>query len=138
MAMQSKRLILFAVVVVSAALLAVGSWFVWFQKGRNPPIPDEKEAGVVLLAKTLTGPGYFHGPDRPTETLLGEGGPWIAPQDALDQLERVTRTRGYDAARTEKAKRLIEELTEPHPSRVVGGERIQLVRLNLALDQLKE
>jgi len=136
--MQSKRLILFAVAVVTAAVLAVGSWLVWFQKDRNPPIPDEKEAGVALLATTLTGPGYFHGPDRPAETLLGEGGPWIAPQDALDQLERVSRTRGYAAARTEKVKELIEKLTEPHPSRVVGGERIQLVRLNLALDQLKE
>ena len=134
--MNSKRSILLATVV---ALLAIGiAGFVWFRNDRSFKIPDEKKVGVALLAETLTGPRYFQEPEHPSEFLRGEGGPWIAPEDAKNQVERVARERGYEARQAEKLEKLIEKLTEPHPSRVMGGERIQLVRLNLALDQLKE
>lgn len=133
--MNSKRSIILAI-TIAVVLLAIGN--AWFRHNRNLNIPDEKKAGVALLAETLTGPRYFQGPEHPSDFLTGEGGPWIAPEDAMKQVERVAQERRYDAAQTEKLKKLIEKLTEPHPSRVVGGDRIQLVRLNLALDQLKE
>jgi len=136
--MNSKRSILLAITIVFVLFATGLAWFVWFRNNRDFKIPDEKKAGVALLAETLTGPGYFQAPEHPAEFLSGEGGPWIAPEDALKQVERVAKERHYDALQTEKLKKFIGKLTEPHPSRVMGGDRIQLVRLNLALDQLKE
>lgn len=136
--MNSKRSIILAI-TIAFILLAIGiAWFVWFRNDRNFKILDEKKVGVALLAETLTGPAYFHEPEHSSEFLSGEGGPWIAPEDAMSQVERVVQERHFDPVQTEKVKKLIEKLTEQHPSRVVGGDRIQLVRLNLALDQLKE
>lgn len=134
--MNSKRSIILAIVFVLFAIGIVG--FIWVRHDRSFKIPDEKKVGVALLAETLTGPRYFQEPEHPSEFLNGEGGPWIAPEDAMKQVERVAQERRYDAGQSEKLKKLIEKLTESNPSRVVGGERIQLVRLNLALDQLKE
>ena len=131
-----RRNILIA--VVAAVILLIGAGCYFFTHRDRWIIPNEKEAGVALLAEKLTGPGYFHQVDTASEFSQGEGGPWIAPGSALDQVDRIVRERKFDRVRTEKLKRLIGKLTEPHPSRVVGGERIQLVRLNLALDQLKE
>ena len=135
--MNSKRSIILAITIAFLFAIGVAS-FVWFRNDRSFKILDEKKVGVALLAETLTGPRYFQEPEHPAEFLSGEGGPWIAPEDAMKQAGRVAQERRYDAAQTEKLKTLIEKLTEAHPSRVIGGDRIQLVRLNLALDQLKE
>jgi len=99
------------------------------------PVPDEKSAGVALLAKQQAGPGYFH-EVKADPTPFDTGGPWIALDEVQRQKERVVRERKMDEAQAKALDQLISQLSETHPSRAVGGERIQLVKLNLALDKL--
>jgi K+-transporting ATPase ATPase C chain len=97
------------------------------------PIPDEKAAAQELLEAKLSGPMYFQ---------LGESSaelpsPYITPAQARAQMDRVIGERHFDAAQREKVEVLIKELTEPSPSRMVGTERLNALRLNLALDEMK-
>jgi len=134
--MSSHRLKIITILVTLVALLGIG--IVRYGKildERALKIPDEKAAGVELLAKTQSGPGYFH--DGKESSPEGDG-PWITPDEANAQLERVVAERKFSAGQMDKVKQLITKLTEPHPSRLVGTDRIPLVRLNLALDEIKE
>ncbi|BCU77104.1 potassium-transporting ATPase subunit C [Luteolibacter sp. LG18] len=131
--MNPIRLKLAVVLAVAIALVAIG--LVQWKHRDGLSIPDEKVAGVELLAKTQSGPGYFHAAN---ESTAEDGGPWITPDEANAQLDRVVSVRKLSGAGMEKVKLLVSKLTEPHPSRLVGGERIPLVRLNLALDEIKE
>jgi K+-transporting ATPase ATPase C chain len=97
------------------------------------PIPDEKAVAQELLEAKLSGPKYFQ---------LGESSaelpnPYITPAQARAQLERVVAERHLDAAKRERLESLIKELTEPSPSRMVGTERLNALKLNLALDEIK-
>ena len=62
---------------------------------------------------------------------------WIPPDKAAAQIDRVMRERKFDEGARGKLDKLINDLTEPHPSRVIGGYRVNLARLNVALDAMK-
>lgn len=96
----------------------------------QPPPPDEKAAGLALLAEKLSGPRYF------TSTTQEEGQLWIRPQDAVSQLPRIMAERKLGPDANRKIHDLIDRLTVPPASRMVGGERINLLQLNLALDSI--
>jgi K+-transporting ATPase c subunit len=97
-------------------------------------VPDEKAAGVALLAEKLDGPGYFHASSPKEAGPFDEGGPWISVEEAEMQVPRVVTERHLSPEKAATIKELISQLAEPHPSRTIGGERVALVRLNLALD----
>lgn len=97
-------------------------------------VPDEKVAGVALLAEKLAGPGYFHASAVKEPGPFEEGGPWIGVEDAQMQVPRVVMERHLDMEKAAAIKQLISQLAEAHPSRTIGGERVNLVRLNLAVD----
>jgi K+-transporting ATPase ATPase C chain len=108
----------------------------WFTRDKVEPIPDEKKVAMEVLVDTQAGPGYFHHADAsaaPDE----HGIFWIEPPAAEAQIDRIIRERKLDASSGDKLRKLIKQTTEPHPSRVVGGDRINLARLNVALDTLK-
>lgn len=86
---------------------------------------DPPEAAEVLLARKLSGPGYFKAT-----------GKWIEVYEAQRQLPTVVTERKLTLEAVAKAEHFIEELTEEPPSRMVGGQRINLSRLNLSLDSL--
>jgi hypothetical protein len=110
--------------------LAVVGWFVWRDGGGR--LPDEKKVAMELLTETLSGPGYFHFPEG---TLPDEHGIlWISPAHTASQIDRVMKERKLDESARKKLDRLLEEVTESHPSRVIGGDRINVARLNVALD----
>lgn len=117
---------LFLFFVLAAQLLRMSN-------ATEVPIPDEKVVAQELLEAKLSGPKYFQ---------LGESSaelpsPYMTPAQARAQIERVVNERHFDALKRERLETLIKELTEPSPSRMVGTERLNALKLNLALDELK-
>ena len=124
--------------ILLALVILLGlSTAVWLLREKNAEqLPNEKKVAMELLADKQAGAGYFHPADAsvaPDE----QGVFWIEPPAAQSQIDRILRERNQDASFRDKVRKLIEETSEPHPSRIVGGERINLARLNLALDALK-
>lgn len=100
-------------------------------RNTGPEIPDEKAAGVALLAEKLSGPGYFQSTSAPEKKSI-----YISRENALKQMSRVLTERHWDTSRTQELETLIDRVTEPPPYRMLGEDHVNLVRLNLALDEL--
>lgn len=135
--MSTKRLrIVVAVVTVLVILLALTAMTCqsWYGVAERVTIPDEKEAGLELLAGKLKGPGYFSA-DGATEE---SGVLWVTSDKIEAQVKRVIHEREFTSEETMKLNQVIKRLREPQPSRMTGGERVNLVRLNLALDAIRK
>lgn len=109
--------------------------------------------GSELIGQQFERPEYFHGrpsaiqykaegssgsnlgplhPDLKKPPTSGSGlDPHITPEDARGQVERVAQARGIAPA---AVKALVEKLVEPRQFGVLGEERVNVLRLNLALD----
>lgn len=98
-------------------------------------IPDEKAVAMDALVSRFSGPRYFH---RPSESpaASGEDEFYISLTSALDQEKKIVRERQLSPQDAERLHRLIETLTEPPLSRLYG-DRVNYVRLNLALDEMR-
>jgi hypothetical protein len=94
----------------------------------------EKAAAEALLAEKLSGPNYFN---APANTIPEDGQLWIDVTAAWPQVPRIAAARKLSPDDTRKVGELITKLSERHPYRVVGGERVNLLRLNLSLDAIK-
>lgn len=122
--------------IVASAVLAVVSLLIWnFIHRSEIAIPDEKVAAMELLVAKLSGPRYFN---APVSGIKDPDGPWITAEEVLAQKERVILERRWDENEKAGMDRVISQLSEPSPSRMVGGFRIPLERLNLALDAIKK
>lgn len=105
-------------------------------------IPDEKAAGATLLMEKFTGPRYFQMPpgdarDDAGVIVASPREPHITAAAARDQVERIANERGLTPDLTARVRELINRLTEQPKSRLVGEEHVNVLRLNLALDELK-
>jgi potassium-transporting ATPase KdpC subunit len=128
------RWILLTTMVVAVAVAGI----VKFRGHRAVrPVSTREEIAVAerLLVDKLSGPRYFN---APASGIPEEGGPWIDAKDARSQVERVVAERKLGPEGHRKVEQFIEKLTEPYPSRMVGGERINLLRLNLSLDAIEK
>jgi K+-transporting ATPase c subunit len=125
-----KRLIPFFLTGLMLAGIAAIWWF--DRSGNEAPIPDEKRVAMIELGDKQSGPEYFHAEEgtKPDE----QGVLWIEPDKAAAQIERVLRERKLADSEREKLTKLINEVSEPYPSRTIGGSRVSLTRLNVALD----
>jgi K+-transporting ATPase ATPase C chain len=125
-----KRLIPFFLAGLMLAGIAAVWWF--GKDGDEASIPDEKRVAMIELGDKQTGPGYFHAEEgaQPDE----QGVLWIEPDKAAGQIERVLRERKLADGERENLTKLINEVSEPYPSRTIGGSRVNLARLNVALD----
>ncbi len=75
----------------------------------------------------------------PADLLTASGSgldPHISPQAAYIQFRRVATERGLDSAQTQALRRLIHDHTEKRLFGFIGEERINVLKLNLALDSL--
>lgn len=107
--------------------------------GKREPAPvvsleEERAAADALLVAKLSGPRYF---SATADAVPEDGGPWIRVHEARSQMPRVIAERKLDPEGARAVELLIDEMTEHHPSRVLGGTRINLPRLNLSLDSIK-
>lgn len=116
---------LFLLFALAAHLLRMGN-------AGNHPLPDETAAARELLEAKLSGPAYFQFEDGSEVPR-----PYLTVAQTRMQTERVSATRQLSAEQRQELDRLIERLTEPSPSRMVGTERLNALKLNLALDEMK-
>ena len=73
----------------------------------------------------------------PLDLLFASGSgldPHISPQTALFQVERIAKFRNIEASKIEA---LIEQLTEKRQWSALGAPRINVLKLNLKLDNIK-
>ena len=130
---MKPRTVLAASAVVGLAI--GGAALLWRAQHEQFVIPDERAAAAALLAQKLSGPRYFRPPVRTPDLRNGE--PFISVAGALAQVDRVATERHLDAERTAKVLKLIDRLAESPKSRMVGEPSVNLLRLNLALDELR-
>ena len=75
----------------------------------------------------------------PLDLLFTSGSgldPHISPEAAKFQVNRVARARGFDRNTENRLNQLIGEYTEPRTLLILGETRINVLKLNLALDSL--
>ncbi|MGG1660430.1 potassium-transporting ATPase subunit KdpC [Brevibacillus sp. NRS-1366] len=100
----------------------------------NPALIERTQKDIAAFLKA--NPGVKEA-DIPADLLTNSGSgldPHISPQAASIQVERVARARNLDPA---KLHALIAEHTEGRSMGVFGEPRVNVLKLNLALDQLK-
>jgi potassium-transporting ATPase KdpC subunit len=75
----------------------------------------------------------------PSDMLFASGSgldPDISPPSARLQILRVAEARHFDGATTERLRQLVEASIEPPQFGFLGEPRVNVFRLNLALDLL--
>ena len=92
---------------------------------------DRVKASVEAW-RTMAGPGPV--PADAVTTSASGLDPDVSPSAALAQVGSVAKARGLDEA---KVRRLVETSIEQPFLGLIGEPRVDILRLNLALDQLK-
>ena len=92
---------------------------------------DRVKSGVEAW-RAMAGPGRV--PADAVTTSASGLDPDVSPENALAQVPSVAKARGLDEA---SVKRLVESMIERPFLGLVGEPRVNVLRLNLALDRLK-
>lgn len=77
----------------------------------------------------------------PSEMLFASASgldPHISPKAALLQVERVATARNFDSEQKQQLVKIINDLTEKPQFSLLGDERVNVLKLNLAIDSLKK
>jgi len=99
----------------------------------NPALVEEVKARVEALQKA--DPGNKSSIPIDLVTSSGSGlDPHISPAAALYQASRVARFRGLSE---ERVRTLVDQFTEPRQWGFLGEPRVNVLRLNLALDGMQ-
>jgi K+-transporting ATPase ATPase C chain len=75
----------------------------------------------------------------PSEMVFASGSgldPHISPEAVRMQIARVAKARGFDEKRAQALKNLVEHSIESPQFGVFGNERVNVMKLNIALDAL--
>ncbi|MEJ8547889.1 potassium-transporting ATPase subunit KdpC [Brevibacillus borstelensis] len=102
-----------------------------------PSNPALAERTKEEIAAFLTANPGVRQDEIPADLLTNSGSgldPHISPEAARVQVERIAKARNLDQARL---KALIDEYTEERSLGVFGQPRVNVLKLNIALDQLK-
>ena len=94
-------------------------------------LADRVKAGVQAW-RAMAGPGPV--PADAVTTSASGLDPDVSPKTALAQVPSVARARGLDES---KLRQLVESSVERRILGLIGEPRVNVLRLNLALDQLK-
>jgi K+-transporting ATPase c subunit len=123
--------------LVSALFLAPIVWNVRDHLVRAPvAIPNEQIAGLKLLAEKFTGPRYFQPEDMESKSASAPEKYYISIASAKRQLKHIASERKLSDEQVSRVNAIIEQITEPPPSRVLGQNSVNVLRLNLALDEM--
>jgi K+-transporting ATPase ATPase C chain len=99
----------------------------------NPALVEAVKARIEALQKA--DPGNKAAVPIDLVTSSGSGlDPHLSPASALYQVSRVARERGLPE---DRIRRLVEESTEPRQWGFLGEPRVNVLKLNLALNELK-
>jgi K+-transporting ATPase ATPase C chain len=99
----------------------------------NPALVEAVKARVEALQKA--DPGNKSSIPIDLVTSSGSGlDPHISPAAALYQAPRVARARGLSE---DQVRHLVEQFTEPRQWGFLGESRVNVLKLNLALDRLQ-
>jgi K+-transporting ATPase ATPase C chain len=99
----------------------------------NPSLVEAVKARVEAFQKA--DPGNHSSIPIDLVTSSGSGlDPHISPAAALFQAPRVARVRGLSE---DQVRRLVDEFTEPRQWGFLGEPRVNVLKLNLALDRLQ-
>ncbi len=99
----------------------------------NPALTDAAQARIAALRAVDPGNTQPVPVDLVTASASGLD-PHISVAAALYQLPRVARARGLDVAIT---RRLVDESTEGRQLGILGEPRVNVLKLNLALDAVQ-
>ena len=94
-------------------------------------VPDPKPAALALLARQFTGPRYFQ--SMPCDSCPPYS---LTRENAEAQMDRIVQMRHLPKEDCDRLRRLIELLSEASADRLTVRSRVDLLRLNLALDTL--
>jgi len=64
--------------------------------------------------------------------------PHINPEAARLQVARIAKARAFDAAQTQALQKLVDDAVESPQFGILGQERVNVLRLNVALDAIKK
>ena len=128
----SRRWLLAGIATLTVAFIVI-CYRANFTKLEPVSDRDEKAVAGALLAAKLSGPRYF---TPRVADPAGDDGRWIWVDDAVAQIQRIADERNLGTEGIQAIRQLTVQLAEPHPYRAIGGQRINLLRLNLSLDRL--
>ena len=102
------------------------------------PTAEKQQKAVAERAAALR---ERFGPDAslPADLLTASGSgldPHLSPEAARFQIAAVARARGFDPAKTQRLRELVDASIEPPQLGFLGEPRVNVLRLNLALDRL--
>jgi len=63
--------------------------------------------------------------------------PHISPEAAQLQIERIAKVRGFNTEQTSSLKKLVEDFTQGPQLKLFGDPRVNVLKLNLAVDELQ-
>lgn len=98
----------------------------------NPALFEVVRRRAACLREANPGSGTIVPPDLLTASASGLD-PHISPEAALYQVPRVARTRGLSE---DRLRRLVEQYLEDRQFGLLGQPRVNVLKLNLALDRL--
>lgn len=86
-----------------------------------------------------TANGLAAGQAVPSDMAFASGSgldPHISPEAARLQVARVAKARTFDAAKTQALQKLVDDAVESPQFGIFGQERVNVLKVNIALDQL--
>ncbi len=101
--------------------------------------PTSKALLEQITTRQASLAGANGGKQPPDELLLASGSgldPHISPEAAFYQIERVAKARGLSEDQLVPLRRLVESNVEPFSLGFIGQPRVNVLRLNIALDSL--
>lgn len=125
--------IIFPMVLISSLILLL----LWQRKKELPwegfSPPDDIKVARQLLSNQFTGPRYFAFVEEPEPLDF----PYISVSSADSQIGGILSARSLPSEVAETIRKLIDKLAIHPSSRLAGTDRINVLKLNLALDEMK-